>query len=84
MPKISEKIAFHLSTGASMLRRGAIALPSSPLAPPLAMNIGEPRIESSCISLYFKILYGGDPSVKMLAFKGPPIQNTVLTTITEC
>ena len=27
MPKISEKIAFHLPTGASMLQRGAIALP---------------------------------------------------------
>ena len=30
------KIAFHLPTGASMLRRGAIA-PSPPLAPPLVV-----------------------------------------------
>ena len=34
MPKISDKDAFDLLTGVSLLRRGAIA-PSPPLAPPL-------------------------------------------------
>ena len=33
--KISDKIAFHLPTGASMFRQGAIAPSSPPLAPPL-------------------------------------------------
>ena len=33
--KISDKIAFHLPMGTSMLRWGSHSLPSTPLAPPL-------------------------------------------------
>ena len=41
MPKISEKIAFHLPTGASMLRRGPVCSDggnSPPPAPPLMIK----------------------------------------------
>ena len=36
MPKIYDKIVFHLPMGASMFRQGAIAPSSPPLAPPMA------------------------------------------------
>ena len=62
MPKISEKIAFHLPTGASMLRWGAKA-PSPPLVPPLPVGTtawratditfwsNNPRMIQSCFFL---------------------------------
>ena len=51
MPKISEKIAFHLPTGISMLRRGV----SPPLAPPLVIAKYPKVLEEETLALNSKL-----------------------------